>query len=140
MLSVILAFAGLISYGIIWYRNKKSGSTPEIKTDASATPIVNVYQPVSTLPKVQSYAWWINKIGRSSFPLGMSSVGVEVVKVQEVLNSLSIAKKLGASALEVDGKWGINTDTRFKTLFPGFNQVSQYLFISEFDKNAEILK
>ena len=143
-LIVILAVAGAISYGIIWYRKKKE-NTPDDATAAAATtpetkPAVNTANTPGTgygLPKLNSYAWWITAVGRAKFPLGMNSKGVEVLKVQEVLNALSVTKGLGK--ITEDGIWGNNTESRFKTLFPGFSLVTQYMFINDFDKNSEII-
>lgn len=139
-LSVLLAIAGAISYGIIWWRNKKAGTLAVPDAEPSITPIVIDTQVGSALPKIESYEWWINKLGHASFPLGMLSRGVEVVKVQEGLNILTKAKRLNAGSIAVDGVWGNETDTRFKTLFLGFNQVSRYMFITDFDTNGDILK
>lgn len=142
-LVVILAIAGLISYGIIWYRKKTGASSNGTNTDTSASGSnssgikINTGPLVST-PKINSYAWWIKAIGHAKFPLGMNSKGVEVLKVQECLNVLTTAKRLNASAIEEDGIWGFETDSRFKILFPSISGVSQAMFISTFDTNGDI--
>ena len=137
-LVVILLIAGAISYGIIWWRKKPKAATVPVDPTAGSSgssTVINTGTPA--LPKVQTYAWWINKVGHAKFPLGMSSIGVEVLKVQEVLNQKSVAKSL--PKITEDGIWGFNTDTRFKLLFPGFSTVTQFLFITDFDLNKEIL-
>ena len=137
-LAVILAIAGAISYGIIWFRKRQAANpatTPA--TDATKSTVIDSKVGYA-LPKIETYGWWTTKLGHASFPLGMLSHGVEVVKIQEVLNSLSITKKLGAAAITVDGVWGNETDRRFIALFPNNNQVSQYMFITDFDTNGEI--
>lgn len=144
-LVVILAIAGAISYGIIWYRKRQSAKTEtetgtNTNTNGTGSSTVNTgstgtgYQ----LPKIESYAWWINKIGHANFPLSVGSKGVEVLKVQEVLNTLGAAK--GLAKITEDGIWGNNTQARFKLLFPQYSAVTQFMFITDFDPNREILK
>lgn len=140
-LVIILVIAGAISYGIIWYRNKKNSSSTDEKPDGGSDSGTTVKVPGTgsgyPLPKIETYAWWINKIGHAKFPLGMNSKGVEVLKVQEVLNAKGSAK--GLSKITEDGIWGVNTDARFKQLFPNYTVVTQYMFITDFDPEGEIL-
>lgn len=142
-LIVILAIAGAISYGIIWYRKKYPTvpSTTDKKTDTgSSATTVNTGTNTGAgyaLPKIETYAWWINKIGHAKFPLGMSSVGVEVLKVQEVLNVKSVAK--GLPKITEDGIWGFNTDTRFKLLYPNYSLVTLFQYTNDFDPDKETL-
>jgi hypothetical protein len=144
-LVAILSIAGLISYGIIWYRKKMASTGSATGTPSTGTATgINTGTGSATgtgyaLPKINSYGWWTTKLGHANFPLGLGSRGVEVVKVQETLNVLTLAKRLNDSPLTVDGIWGPLTDARFKKLFYGFNSVTQYMFITEFDKNGEIL-
>ena len=143
---IILLLTGAISYLIIWWRNKKNAATgsetnDQTKPNQSTTgTIINTgpLVPTSTIPS--SYTWWENKLGHASFPLGMGSKGVEVVKVQEVLNKKAKEKtSWGLSPIAVDGIWGNETNTRFKLFYPGYNLVTQYMFITEFDPAGEIL-
>ncbi|MDP3914387.1 MAG: hypothetical protein Q8R96_11710 [Bacteroidota bacterium] len=141
-LVAILAIAGAISYGIIWYRNKKALAsiapvTPATGTQTTGTPVTGTGYG---LPPINSYAWWLNKLGHASFPLGRGSVGVEVYKVQEEMNKMVIARKLTAGAITEDGIFGSKTEGRFALLFPGYSVITQFMFINEFDKNKEILK
>ena len=137
-LIVILALAGAISYGIIWYRKRALKSLPTVVEPGATVKTPGTSGTGYQLPKIETYAWWISKLGHAKFPLGMNSRGVEVLKVQEVLNQKSAAK--GLPAITADGIWGFNTDTRFKLIFPSFSAVTQYLFITDFDPNKEILK
>jgi hypothetical protein len=139
-LVIILAITAAISYGIIWYRNKK-GSTGS-PTDATGTTGAPTTASGSkgtgyALPKIETYGWWTNKLGHAKFPLGMSSRGVEVLKVQEVLNTMGADR--GLATITEDGIWGFNTDARFKILFPRYSVVTLYQFITDFDPNGEIL-
>ena len=137
-LAVILAIAGAISYAIIWFRKKQAATVVTAPaTDATKSTVVDS-KTGYVLPKIETYGWWINKIGHAKFPLGMNSKGVEVLKVQEGLNSLTTTKRLNASPIGVDGVWGFETDARFKILFSGNNLVTQYQFITDFDPNGDI--
>jgi hypothetical protein len=154
---IILLITGGISYLIIWWRNKKNADGGSAKeqdvTTGSQTngTVINTgpLKPVNTEAIFNgstasggvstSKATWIKKIGHASFPLGNGSKGVEVVYVQEFLNRKATEKtSWGLSPIAVDGIWGNETDTRFKLFYPGFNLVTQYMFITEF--NGEILK
>ncbi len=143
---IILLITGGISYLIIWWRNKKNAAAgSETETDATTgtqtDPVINTGALKQTQQIPSSYIWWENNIGHAKFPLGNGSKGVEVVKVQEVLNQKAKEKtSWGLSTIAVDGKWGNETNTRFKLFFPGYSLVTQYMFMHEFDPNGEILK
>lgn len=137
-LAVLLGIAGAISYAIIWFRNRKASPSPSVGGEPATNN--DTTKPVGTgyaLPKVQSYAWWTNKLGHAKFPLGLGSKGVEVLKVQEVLNT----KKLpaGGGKIAEDGAWGAKTEARFKQWYPQYSAVTQFQFITDFDPNREIL-
>lgn len=153
----VLAILGIVSYAIIWYRKKSSStatnsgsgsSTTTTTTAAGGSPgasagsgaSVAVKTGSATLPAMNSYAWWLSKLGRAKFPLGYGSRGLEVYKVQEVLNKMVIAQKLNVGAIVTDGIWGPKTDARFKLLFPLYNQVSLYMYVNDFDPTRETLE
>ena len=137
-LAVILAIAGAISYAIIWFRKRQAAAiATKPATDANKSTVTDSKVGYA-LPKIETYGWWINKIGHAKFPLGINSRGVEVLKVQEVLNVLTASRRLNASPITVDGVWGLETDKRFKLLFKGVNLVPLYMFIKDFDPNGDI--
>ncbi|MGD9930136.1 MAG: peptidoglycan-binding protein [Mangrovibacterium sp.] len=144
----LLALAGGITYGIIRFTRKKeeetaagTGTTTGTGSGTGSNTVTASTGSGYSLPAIQSYTWWENKLGRAGFPLKYGSKGVEVVKLQEELNLMGDAKPaLGLSPIAVDGIWGPETDTRFKQFFPGQTQVSEYLFRQEFDQMMEILK
>lgn len=159
---IILLITGGISYLVIWYRNKKNAAagadpnqTVSTGNQYSSNTTINTgpLKPTNTesiwagakassgVPTTGKYDTWTAKLGHATFPLGNGSKGVEVVKVQEELNAIAASKPvLGFSTIDVDGIWGPKTDARFKALFPGYNSVTLGMFITEFDKNGEILK
>lgn len=134
-LAVLLAAAGLISYGIIWLRKKASGTvvSPADKPAADTTSVNNPgagYQ----VPAIQSEIWWINKLGHASFPIGMNSRGIEVLKIQHTMNLMTVNDKIDAPKIAEDGIWGFETDARFKLLFPAYQLVTQYQYMTTFDR------
>ncbi len=140
---IILGIAAAISYGIIWYRKRQAAAgTAPGSSPANADPATTLQTGATgtgyPLPEIHTYDWWIKKVGHAQFPLTMSSKGVEVVKVQEVLNEQS-AKK-GLSPITVDGIWGFNTNARVKLIYPEFGDIPQTVFAIYFDPNREILK
>lgn len=152
-LLIILLVAGGLTYGIIWFMNRKKNvlqtgtntgtgdnSNTEPGSDSNNNTEIDTGNNES-LPPINSYGWWENKLGRAGFPLKYGSKGVEVVKLQEELNLKSAQKpSWGLSDIAVDGIWGSNTDTRFKLFYPGYSNISEYMFLLEFDPMMEILK
>lgn len=140
-LVVILALAGLISYGIIWYRKKASAGSATDPTDKTGNETkLNTGTNSGTgfpLPVVNSYGWWINKLGHAQFPVGMGSRGVEVLKIQEVLNTKGAAA--GMAKIAEDGIWGNETETRFKAIYPQYSLVTLFMYTTEFDPEGETI-
>ncbi len=148
-LIAILAVAGGITYGIIWYMNRKNAGAPADQDEdqgtgtGSGSGSGSIINPGTSKPLagIDGYGWWENKLGRAGFPLKYGSKGVEVVRMQEELNRRSEAKvSWDLSNIGVDGIWGPETNTRFKLFYPGLSSISEYFFLSEFDPMGESLK
>lgn len=136
-LVVILALAGAISYGIIWWRKRASAGSAANTTDngSDSSNKVNTGTSVNTgysLPKINSYAWYTTALGHAAFPLKKGSKGVEVVAVQERLNYLAGLKKI-TPELSTDGNWGAKTEERFKLLNPSADSISENEFYLLYD-------
>lgn len=136
--SIMLVVAAIITYGIIWYRNRKNATAgPDPATGDASSTTGNTQTTTSnatSLPAINSWEWWAQKLGYAGLPLKYGSRGVEVIVVQEMLNLYSAGKPTwGLDDIAVDGIWGPETDTRFKLFYPGTNEVSKTLFKSDFD-------
>jgi len=144
----LLALSAGITYLIIRLKAKKEAEAETLPGDGDSSGSSSKTTSTVTagngsgsgysLPKIQSYTWWENKLGRAGFPLRYGSKGVEVVKLQEELNALSASKDM--ANISVDGVWGPETDTRLKSLFPNTSEIPQSMFSLYFDKMNEIIK
>jgi len=142
----LLALSAGITYLIIRMKAKKEAEAETLPEDGTSSGSSSKTTSTVTagsgsgysLPKIQSYSWWENKLGRAGFPLRYGSKGVEVVKLQEELNAISASKDM--ANISVDGVWGPETDTRLKSLFPNTSEIPQLMFSLYFDKMNEIIK
>lgn len=142
-LIVILAVAGVISYGIIWYRKRTStpstgSGTAADKSNTSSTNKITVPGSGKALPGINSYGWWTNRLGHAQFPLGLNSKGVEVLKVQEVLNFQTVKQKINLGKISEDGIWGPETQSRFKLIFPEYDNVNSLTFSLYIDPENQL--
>ncbi|MHA7109242.1 hypothetical protein ACRTDU_03900 [Sunxiuqinia elliptica] len=125
LLVLLLIVASGITYGIIWLMNKSKSSGTGINSDTAGDDLQTDHTPTG---QSGSYQSWIDKIGHASFPLKQGSLGVEVLKMQEEMNWQVAQKNWDVDPISEDGIWGINTQNRFKLLYPGYNQVDEGMF------------
>lgn len=131
-LILILIITGGLAYGIIWYIGKDESDLDE----NSGTGDNGNSLPNDNEPSNNDYDWWVNKIGHASFPLKMGSRGIEVLKMQEEMNWQVAQKNWDVDPISEDGIWGLNTQNRFKLLYPGYDRVDEGMFAMAFGELA----
>ena len=138
-LILILVLSGGITYGIIWYINRKKAvaGSDEANTDSSSILKTDIGIESAGTGNLE---FWIDKRGHASFPLKKGSVGIEVYLVQIALNASVLNKGLSIDFIAEDGIWGTETETRFKLEYPNKNEVTKAHFKAEFDPDNLIQK
>lgn len=138
ILFILLAVAGVLAYLVIWYR-KRSGSATNENSDTSDTnsgtytPGLQTGDQKPTGDIENPYEWYKKNLGYAAYPLKLGSKGVNVKKVQEHLNTMTIAQKPYLALLDEDGIWGQKTNDRFKLFFPNYTSVDKLMFSTTFD-------